>query len=152
MFIQKLFIPFDKIQKALKEKLRALHMEETFFGLFVFSIASKAPSGQILLLSRKQMRGIGARSGLYGKLCRHSQPRVAVRFCVAVTECSLGMSSSNRTLDLRTQAISISSVGHEFHPRRTILFVYGTSSELQPSLHRRPTKPSTSPFRLTAEL
>ncbi|GFW17797.1 hypothetical protein TNCV_1133971 [Trichonephila clavipes] len=79
------------------EKLRAaLHTEEEFNGLFDFSITSKAPSGEILLQSRKQMKVTWCRSGLFGRRCRHSQSRGAIWFCVPVTE-----SSNNRTSDLR---------------------------------------------------
>ncbi|GFX64914.1 hypothetical protein TNCV_450521 [Trichonephila clavipes] len=39
-----------------KERYRALHTGEAFNGLFDFSIASKAPSGEILLQSQKQMK------------------------------------------------------------------------------------------------
>ncbi|GFS83568.1 transposable element Tc1 transposase [Trichonephila clavipes] len=46
-------IPLDKLQNTLQEKPRALHTEEAFKDLFHFSIASKAPSGEIHLQSRK---------------------------------------------------------------------------------------------------
>ncbi|GFS52157.1 hypothetical protein TNCV_1105411 [Trichonephila clavipes] len=45
-------IPLDELQKAFQEKLRALHVEEAFNGLFDISISSKAPSGEILIRSR----------------------------------------------------------------------------------------------------
>ncbi|GFS78160.1 hypothetical protein TNCV_1107711 [Trichonephila clavipes] len=46
----------DKLQKSLQEKFRALHTEEAFNGLFDFSIASKATSGEIFRQSQKQMK------------------------------------------------------------------------------------------------
>ncbi|GFU71883.1 hypothetical protein TNCV_1628241 [Trichonephila clavipes] len=36
-----------------------------------------------------------------GGWCKRSQPRVAIWFCIAVTECGLALSSNNRTPDLR---------------------------------------------------
>ncbi|GFT22494.1 hypothetical protein TNCV_3274551 [Trichonephila clavipes] len=41
-------MPLDKLQKALQEKLRTLHTEEAFNGLFDISIASKVPYGQMM--------------------------------------------------------------------------------------------------------
>ncbi|GFU86558.1 hypothetical protein TNCV_4479941 [Trichonephila clavipes] len=46
-------------------------------------------------------KSLGARSGLYGGCCRHSQPKVAIRFCIVIAECGLALSSNNRPLDMR---------------------------------------------------
>ncbi|GFU71606.1 hypothetical protein TNCV_3035461 [Trichonephila clavipes] len=55
-YIGTFVIPFDKLQKVLQEKLRALDIEDVFNGLFDFNSASTAPSGKILLQSRKQTK------------------------------------------------------------------------------------------------
>ncbi|PRD23915.1 UNVERIFIED_CONTAM: hypothetical protein NCL1_45109 [Trichonephila clavipes] len=60
-YIETFVIPLDKVQKALQEKIRALHMKEALNGLFDFNITSKAPFGEIPFRSRKHMG-----SGLYG--------------------------------------------------------------------------------------
>ncbi|GFX58011.1 hypothetical protein TNCV_4047691 [Trichonephila clavipes] len=54
-YIEIFAVPLDKLQEVLHEKIKDLHKEEAFNGLFDFSIASKAPSGGILLQSRKQV-------------------------------------------------------------------------------------------------
>ncbi|GFT29819.1 hypothetical protein TNCV_4892111 [Trichonephila clavipes] len=56
LYIETLVIPLDELQKSPQEKLRALYTEEVFNGLIDFSIASKAPSDEIHLQSRKQMK------------------------------------------------------------------------------------------------
>ncbi|GFS55934.1 hypothetical protein TNCV_2924901 [Trichonephila clavipes] len=56
MYIVTFVTPFDKLQKPLQEKFRAFHTEEAFKGLLDFSIASKAPSGKILLQNQTQMK------------------------------------------------------------------------------------------------
>ncbi|GFX80662.1 hypothetical protein TNCV_499291 [Trichonephila clavipes] len=43
-YIETFVIPLDKLHKALQEKIRALHTEEAFNGLFDLSIASKTSS------------------------------------------------------------------------------------------------------------
>ncbi|GFT56848.1 hypothetical protein TNCV_2522501 [Trichonephila clavipes] len=55
---------------------------------------SKAPSGEILLQSRKQIKVTWCE--IKTVWCRRSKPRIAIWFCVAVAE-----SSNNRTPDLR---------------------------------------------------
>ncbi|GFV99720.1 hypothetical protein TNCV_5080801 [Trichonephila clavipes] len=90
------------LQRASQEKLRDLHAEQTFNGLFNFRVASKAPSCDIFFKDGNRRKSLGARSGLYGGYCRHSQPRVAIWFCIAVAECGLALSSNNRTSDLRS--------------------------------------------------
>ncbi|GFT61902.1 hypothetical protein TNCV_4497141 [Trichonephila clavipes] len=73
-------------------------MEETF------SIASKALSGEIFLQRRKQVKVTWYKIGtICGGWCRCSLPRVAIWFCVAIAECSLALSSNNRTPDLRNK-------------------------------------------------
>ncbi|GFV96149.1 hypothetical protein TNCV_1871091 [Trichonephila clavipes] len=47
-YIEAFVIPLDKLQKVLQEKLRALRTQEAFNGLFDFSIASKAPYGEMV--------------------------------------------------------------------------------------------------------
>ncbi|GFW01885.1 hypothetical protein TNCV_3028561 [Trichonephila clavipes] len=83
------------------EKFRALHTEEAFNGLFDFRVASKAPSGEILLHSQKEMKVIWCEIRT-GGWCRHSQPRTAIWFGCAVAECGLTLSSNNRTPELRS--------------------------------------------------
>ncbi|GFV59838.1 hypothetical protein TNCV_4739661 [Trichonephila clavipes] len=69
--------------------------------VFDFSVASKAPSGEILLQSRKRCKSLGARSGLYGGWYRRSRPSIAIWFCTAISECGLALSPNNKTQDLR---------------------------------------------------
>ncbi|GFX06054.1 transposable element Tcb2 transposase [Trichonephila clavipes] len=52
--------------------------------------------------SKKRFKPHGARLGLYGGWCRRSQPRVAIWFCVVVSECGLTLSSDNKKPDLRS--------------------------------------------------
>ncbi|GFY36375.1 hypothetical protein TNCV_3450781 [Trichonephila clavipes] len=75
-------------QRQTNYATQALHMEEAFNGLFDFSIASKAPSGEIILQSHKQMKATRCEM-MYCGWCRRSQPRVAIWFCVAIGECGL---------------------------------------------------------------
>ncbi|GFV87077.1 hypothetical protein TNCV_5112951 [Trichonephila clavipes] len=76
-------IPFDKLQKPFQEKFRALHFEEAFNDLFNFSIASIAPSGEILFQSQKQMKVTWCEIRTGGG-CRRSQTRVS---CNMVLHC-----------------------------------------------------------------
>ncbi|GFS56755.1 hypothetical protein TNCV_2221891 [Trichonephila clavipes] len=87
-------------------------MKEAFNGLFDFSIASKAPSSEILLQSWKQMKITWCE---IRTVYRRFQPTAAILFCIAVTECGLALSSNNRTSYLR-------SPGHFF---RNALFNFG---------------------------
>ncbi|GFT83561.1 hypothetical protein TNCV_4866241 [Trichonephila clavipes] len=48
-YIETFVIPLHKLQSSFQEKLKALYTEEESKGLFDFSIASKAPSNEILL-------------------------------------------------------------------------------------------------------
>ncbi|GFU86201.1 hypothetical protein TNCV_368591 [Trichonephila clavipes] len=100
-YIETFVIPLDKLRKPIQEIFRALHTEEAFNGLFDFRIVSKAPSGEILLQSQKQMNVTWCEIRTGGG-CRRSQPRVAIWFCIAVVECGLALSfNSNRTPGLR---------------------------------------------------
>ncbi|GFY06133.1 uncharacterized protein TNCV_3108121 [Trichonephila clavipes] len=56
MFTPVVFKAIIGVSRRGSEKFRALHTEEAFNGLFDFSIAPKAPSGEILLQSQKQMK------------------------------------------------------------------------------------------------
>ncbi|GFU64974.1 hypothetical protein TNCV_4046401 [Trichonephila clavipes] len=99
-YIVTFVIPLDKLQEPFQEKFKVLPTEKVFNGFFDFSIASKAHSGKILPQRKNQRKLVGARSGLCG-WCRRSQPRVAIYFCNAVTECGLTLSSNDGTIDLR---------------------------------------------------
>ncbi|GFW06068.1 hypothetical protein TNCV_4478601 [Trichonephila clavipes] len=101
---------------SMKLTSKALHTEEAFSGLFDFSIASKASSGEILLQSQKQTKVTWCEIWT-GVWCRCSQPRVRVViwFCVAVTESDLSLSSNNRTPDLRSPGRFFPSISTECH-------------------------------------
>ncbi|GFU72808.1 hypothetical protein TNCV_3712311 [Trichonephila clavipes] len=60
----------------------------------------RTPSGEILLQSLKQIKVTWCE--IRTEILAFPQPRVAIWFCVAVTECGLALSSNDRTPDLRS--------------------------------------------------
>ncbi|GFV72943.1 hypothetical protein TNCV_1329511 [Trichonephila clavipes] len=67
-YIETFVIPLDELQKPFQGKLRVLHTEEAFNGLFDFSVASKATSFEILLQNGNRGKSLSGRSGLNGEL------------------------------------------------------------------------------------
>ncbi|GFU68029.1 hypothetical protein TNCV_2823721 [Trichonephila clavipes] len=53
------FVMKDKLQKALQEKLRALHTEEAFNGLFDFNVAFKANTDESHLVQDQDCTAFG---------------------------------------------------------------------------------------------
>ncbi|GFX18971.1 hypothetical protein TNCV_322761 [Trichonephila clavipes] len=98
---------FDKLVALVAfckvEYLVPLIVNKSSYGttpLFSRNDSSPAPSGEILPQSQKRMKYTwwDIRTGVW---CRLSQPRVAIWFCIVVTECVLALSSNNRTPDLK---------------------------------------------------
>ncbi|GFV18454.1 hypothetical protein TNCV_4468901 [Trichonephila clavipes] len=108
-----------------QEKFRALYTEESFNGLFDFSIASKAPSGEILLQSRKQMTvtWCGIKTVWWMMNASPTKNCNMVLRC-RCRVCGLALSSNNKTPYLR-------SPGHFF---RIVSFNFNRVSQCRVAL------------------
>ncbi|GFX13086.1 hypothetical protein TNCV_2357421 [Trichonephila clavipes] len=101
-----------------------------FFDDINAALLPKRLPVRFFLKDGNRKNSLGERSGLNGGWCRRFQPRVAIWFCIAVTECDLALSSNNRTPDLRSS--------DPFFSESICLITVDLYPMMYPSLERSP--------------